>query len=202
MGNGDRPNGQLLAGAIGGFMTGGAFLIYLSLGAALISIVMGGRSTGLEGARAIGGLALLAAVLLLAGGICGGIGWLGYNKVKGGTSALAGTFSFLMVAFMVLLVISGIIGGEIFPKISTYGLLASIGLAGVLGGLGMMGGEGLAKIGGIILLIGGAATLVLLILAIINVDFAGFGEVILYTTLGGLGLGHVLSGVMMLGARA
>ena len=211
MGNSDRPNGSLMTGAVGGFLNGAAYLIVLFvIGVGVIMALSGAGRVGMSD-EAGGGLLLLAFVLLLAGGICNGIGWFGYGKVRGSTSALAGTFSLLVTVSLVLVVVAGLAKSLTLGEITLYALFGTAALNGILGGIAHLSGAdrdpskpsgGLDKAAGAVLLIGGIGAALMLVLIIAKMfDSTGLLQAAFYGGLGGLGVGHILSGVSMIGAR-
>lgn len=215
MSNGVRPNGRLMTGAIGSFMNGAAFLIVLLLlGVAILYALSGARPEDNMSSEAAGGMMLLAFVLVLAGGICGGLGWFGYANVRGSTSGLAGIFGLLMSVALILAVVLGLAHMIDLLEPVAWLLFGSIALNALFGGIGLLTGKdrdpakpsgGLAKAAGVILLVGGLGSIAMLLMLITRspgpVTSADLLQILFYGTYATLGLGHILAGVSMAAAR-
>ena len=203
--NTGKPNGQLMTGAVGSFMNAGAWALFLTVGAAILAVAVGGGAGASEGgARAMGGLALIAVLLMLAGGICGGIGFIGLGKLHGGMLKMAGTFGILSSSFMVLAVLGGLGQIAILAQIAGYGIVISLGLYALLGGLGLLaaaGAAGAASAGGILLAIAGGLLLAIWLLGLLGVNLGSFGAILVYALFGTQLAGHLVAGITMLGQR-
>lgn len=201
-----RPNGKLTTGGVGGILLCAAFALFL---------VSGGM--GLGGGNAMGGLALIGGILLIGGGICAAMGFFGLGKIYGGTNGIGGLFTLIMGIMPVVLVIGGIIFvsaaspdmGESGAR-AAGGIMAILGivafvavaLSGILGGIGIMGAKAaLAKPAGILLLVGGIGTLMLILqtFGVLPLSIAG---IVGYVTYGGFAAGFLLAGLTMFAERA
>ncbi len=206
-----RPTGKLTTGAVGNFLLGAASLLFiLTVGVAMFA---GGRGAANES----GGLMILiTAVLIIGGGICGGLGWLGLGKLYGGTNALAGIFSFILGLVPILIVVlamgavssarSGDLTESGANSMGIIGLILGLGvpaLLGIFGGLGAMSAKtSLAKPAGIVLLIGGIGCAALLAFIFLKVLDPTLWSIAGYVGFFGLGIGFFLSGAAMLSERA
>lgn len=193
-----KPTGKLTTGAIGNFL----------LGAALILMFVGGAgamlSGGVAGVETAAIFMLIGAVLIVGGGICGGIGWLGLGSMYGGTNTIAAIFSFLFGAAPLVLLIVGSAGAgrEGGGIIGMIFMIFVPGLLGLLGGLGAMGGKSsLAKPGGIVLLVGGIATLALGVFALARIGSPEIAQILVYVAFFGTAVGFFLTGAAMLGEK-
>lgn len=186
------PTGKLTAGGIGGFLLAGAMVLLFVSGAA----AMGGAGQG-----GVGGLGLIAFILVVGGGICHALGYFGMSN------SLSGIFAIIFGISPVLAIVLPIVGGLSMLRISLLILFGSGGLLGIFGGISLMGNQsagGLGKAGGIVSLVGGACMAfvgVLTLLPDLAMSLGGVVSIISMVGLFGSAAGFALAGVTMLGQR-
>lgn len=207
----DKPRGMLMTGAIGSIFMAIAWAIFVTMIAAIMSFVLGGGGNPTEGdGNLMGGLGLLALVMLLAGGIMQGLGFLGLKKMYGGLFALAGLFTILVSVGLILVVAAAF--GQIASvlQIGGYVLGGAMVLGGLFGGLGFLAGKGQAASGGgvmafagLMLLIGAGAVIAMIVLGLLKITLPGtVVEIMGYAGVGGMLLGHIGATLAMFGQRS
>jgi hypothetical protein len=208
----DKPKGMLMTGAIGSIFFAVAWAIFISMGAAILSLAMGGGmlTPGEGDANLFGGLTLLALVLILAAGFLQGIGFFGLGKMYGGVFSVAGLLTILASVALIAVVVAAF--GQMLELLQ-YGMLGLFGamiLGALFGGIGFLGAKGKAASGGgglmaagVLLLVGALAFIVLIVLGMarINVGLT-VAEILGYVAIGGLLLGHIAATIAFFGQRS
>lgn len=207
----DKPRGMLMTGAIGSIFMAVAWGIFVTMIAAILSFVFSGGGNPSEGdANLMGGMGLLALVMLLAGGIMQGVGFLGLRKMFGGLFSLAGLFTIFVSVGLVIAVVGAVAQILSAAQVGAYVLSIAMVLGALVGGLGFFAARGQAKAGGGPLVFGGAtlaigavAVIALVVLGLLKVTLPGsVVQILAYVGVGGMLLGHLGATVVMFGQRA
>lgn len=140
-------NGKLMVGGIATLLIG----VLLLLGNFIGIFRLGAEAS------------VIGVIIYLALFIMSAIGWFGAGAIYGGTNAVAGVFSILMVVAAVLIFVAVLIRSPELAIGGAYGLGLAPGLIGLFGGIGLLAGGAkgsagpLKPIAGIVLLVGGIA---------------------------------------------
>jgi len=207
----DKPRGMLVTGGIGSIFFAVAWAVFISMGAAVFAMVTGGGFAPGEGdASLFGGLALLAFVMLLAGGFLQGIGFFGLGKMYGGTFGVAGVLTLLVSVSLIAAVVGALVQSQEILQYATFGIFGAMILGALLGGLGFLTAKGKAASGGgtlafagLLLLIGGLAAIIMVVLGLARVGVPEIvGQILGYAALGGMLLGHIGATIAFFGQRS
>jgi hypothetical protein len=200
---------MLMTGAIGSILMTLAWLVLVGSFAFVFGMLLGGGTPSGSTAQSLGGVVFIAAVLLVGGSICQGIGFFGLKPMFGGVFMIAGIFTLLIGIGIILGILFGLIGSPSAAQATSYVLIASVVLQALFAGIGYLGGRSRATSGKGPMLLGGVTFLVAAVIFIvlficgqarINIGIT-VAEILGYTWLGGTILGHIFSAVVMLGQR-
>jgi hypothetical protein len=200
---------MLMTGAVGSILFTVAWLIMIGSFAYVIGMVMGGGAPSESGSAGLGGLMLLSVVLMLAGGITQGVGFLGLKQIYGGLNSLAGIFAILISAGILLAVVGGLLSSPGLAKAAAYLMIFSIILEAIFGGLAFLAaknqassGQGPLMIGGFALLGSGCILVLLFLLGLLGINIGvTLGKILGYLWIIGTIVGHVGATLVMLGQR-
>lgn len=208
----NKPRGSLMSGAIGSIFFAVAWAIFVTMIAALLAMVLGGgaMTAGEDDANLFGGLALLAFVLILAGGFLQGIGFFGLGKMYGGTFSVGGILTILASVCLIAAVGLAFARMMEFMQYATFGLMGAMILGALFAGLGFLGAKGKAEKGGgtlmfagLVLTIAALAFVVLVVLGLLRVGIPEtVAQILAYVAVGGMLVGHIGATLAFFGQRS
>ncbi len=202
----ERPSGLLMAGGIGSFLHAIGLLIMLAFGAAGGLLSMGG---GAGEARTAGGIMILFGLLVIAGGICQGLGFFGLKKLFGGLNSLAGFLAILLPVALILLLVTGIMMMVGMLMAMTYLFAYSWAASLLVPGIALLGNKGKTQkagwtymIGGALLVIAGIVLAAIFTFGILKINIGlSIVQILSYVLIFGAIAGHALCGIAMMSER-
>lgn len=144
--------------------------------------------------------------LMLVGSLLSAPGWLRLGRLYGGKNTVAGVFSFLVPAAVLIMVVGLVVKSWLIVKVGQFGTLLFVPLIALFGGLGLLGTATksphprLFQVGGVLLAAAGAVGFVIAVLVIGEIRVS-LGRPLGWTySLVGC-VGFVLAGIAMLRTR-
>jgi len=199
--NDTPPTTTLMIGMVGSFVTAAAAL--------LIGLALSSK----EGLELLGTQAAVIACLLVAGGSCQTVGWLGSRRRLGMLSAVAGVAALVAAVSPGLFALGFVLAAPDLVEASNHALFFALALTALFGGLALVIGaerterRRVLRGCGAILLFGGVATGAVAALEPIllfggratlgGTGVGALGPILATAALVGLVLGHTAAGIAM-----